>query len=95
MQHNPEFKSADGHLLYARTLEAQDTLDQAEHEYAAAASGYPGAEAKVRYALLLKRRGKLDEAQRILKDLLDGARLGPAHYRKAQAAWLDRARREL
>ena len=35
------------------------------------------------------------EAQRVLKDLLDGAQLGPAHYRRAQAEWLDRARREL
>jgi hypothetical protein len=93
--HNPQFKSADGHLLYARTLEAQDALEEAEHEYAAVAPAYPGAEAKVRYALLLRRRGKLDEARRILKDLVDGARLAPAHYRKAQSAWLDRARREL
>jgi hypothetical protein len=44
---------------------------------------------------LLKRRGNLPEARRVLKDLLDGARLGPAHYRKAQAEWLERARREL
>jgi hypothetical protein len=93
--HNPQFKSADGHLLYARTLEAQDALEEAVHEYAAVAPGYPGAEAKVRYALALKRLGKLDEARRILKDLVDGARLAPAHYRKAQAEWLDRARREL
>ena len=48
-----------------------------------------------RKALLLKRRGKLEAAQRVLKDLLDGAKLGPAHYRRAQAQWLDRARREL
>ncbi len=95
IQHNPDFKSADGHLLYARTLEAEDALDEAEHEYAAAAPGYPGAEARLRYALLLKRRGKLDEARRLLKDLLDGARLAPSHYRKAQAEWLERARREL
>lgn len=95
IQHNPDFKSAEGHLLYARTLEAQDALDEAEHEYAAVAPGYPGAEARVRYAMVLKRRGKLEEARRILKDLLDGARLGPSHYRKAQAVWLERARREL
>ncbi|MDB6086719.1 MAG: hypothetical protein JWN43_4600 [Gammaproteobacteria bacterium] len=94
IQHNPDFKSADGHLLYARTLEAQGALDEAEHEYAAVAPGYPGAEARLRYALLLKQQGKLDEARRILKDLLDGAKLGPPHYRKAQAEWLDRARRE-
>ena len=95
IRQNPEFRSADGHLLYARTLEAHDALDEAEHEYAAVAPGYPGAEARLRYALLLKRRGKLEEARRLLKDLVDGAKLGPAHYRKAQAEWLERARREL
>jgi hypothetical protein len=93
--HNPDFKSPDGHLLYARTLEAQDALEEAEHEYAALAPGYPGAEGRLRYALLLKRRGKFEDARRILKDLLDGAKLGPAHYRRAQAEWLDQARREL
>jgi hypothetical protein len=94
-QQNPDFKSADAQLLYARTLEAQDALDEAEREYATLAPGYPGAEARLRYGLLLKKRGKSSEAQRVLKDLLDGAKLGPAHYRKAQAEWLDRARREL
>jgi len=94
-QHNPDFKSADAQLLYARTLEALDSLDEAERAYAAIAPGYPGAEARLRYGVLLKRRGKTSEAQRVLKDLLDGAQLGPAHYRKAQAEWLERARREL
>jgi hypothetical protein len=94
-QHNPDFKSADAQLLYARTLEAQDALDDAERAYANLAPGYPGAEARVRYGLLLKRRGNLPAANRVLKDLLDSAQLGPAHYRRAQAEWLERARREL
>jgi hypothetical protein len=92
---NPDFRSAEGHLLYARALEAQDALDEAEHEYDAVAPAYPGAEARLRYGLLLKRRGKLEDARRIFKELLDGAKLSPAHYRKAQAEWLDQARREL
>jgi hypothetical protein len=95
IQNNPDFKSTDAHLLYARTLDAMGALEDAEREYAALAPAYPGAEARLRYAVLLKRRGKLEEAQRVLKDLLDGAKLGPAHYRRAQAQWLDRARREM
>jgi hypothetical protein len=94
-QHNPEFNSSQGGLLYARALEEQGALEEAEHAYAEVAPGYPGAEARLRYALLLKRRGNLEEARRLLKDLLDGAKLGPAHYRRAQAQWLDLARREL
>jgi hypothetical protein len=94
-QNNPDFKSADAQLLYARALEALVALDEAERVYATVAPGYPGAEARLRYALLLKRRGKAEEARGILKDLLDAAKLGPAHYRRAQAEWLDLARREL
>jgi hypothetical protein len=94
-QNNPDFKSMDADLLYARTLDALDALEEAERAYAEVAAGYPGAEARLRYALLLKRRGKVEEAQRILKDLLDSAKLGPAHYRRAQGQWLDLARREL
>ena len=94
-QHNPDFRSADAELLYARTLEALEAFDEAERAYANLAPGYPGAEARLRYGLLLKRRGNLAAANRVLKDLLDGAQLGPAHYRRAQAEWLERARREL
>lgn len=95
IQNNPDFKSADGRLLYARALEAGNALDEAEHEYGAVAPGYPGAEAKLRYGLLLKRRGKLEAARGLFKELVDGAKLGPTHYRRAQAEWLDQARREL
>jgi len=92
---NPDFKSADGRLLYARALEAEGDLDAAEREYAALAPEYPGAEARCRYGMLLKRRGRLEDARRVFADLLGGAELGPAHYRKAQAPWLERARAEM
>jgi hypothetical protein len=94
-QHDPNFKSHEAKLLYARALEATGDLDGAEREYAAIAGPFPGAEARLRFALLLKKRGKTVEAERLFKDLLDGARLGPAHYRRSQARWLDIARREL
>jgi hypothetical protein len=92
---NPDFKSTDARLLYARTLEAVGALEESEREYATIAPAFPGAEARLRYGLLLKRRGKTDEARRVLKDLLDSAEIGPRHYRKAQAEWLQQARSEL
>lgn len=94
-QNNPEFKSWDAQLIYARTLEALNALDEAERAYEAVSPGYPGAEARLRHALLLKRRGKAEDARRMLKDLLDGAKLGPAHYRRAQSRWLELAQREM
>jgi hypothetical protein len=92
--HNPEFKSGETHLLYARSLEEVGALEEAEKQYSRTSGAFPGAESRLRYGLLLKKRGKALEAQRVFKDLLDSAQLGPAHFRKAQAKWLDIARRE-
>lgn len=95
IQKNPEFKSPDGHLLYARALEAEGNDAKALAEFAALAEYYPGAEAGVRYAVLLKRLGQRELAQQTLKALLDRAKYAPAHYRKAQREWLDEAHKEL
>ena len=94
-EHNRDFKSADAQLLYAQALEATGALEQAERQFAKIAGPYPGAEARLRYGLLLKKVGKTQEANGIFKDLLDAAQLGPAHYRKSQSKWLDIARREM
>ena len=37
--------------------------------------------------------GPDDEAGKVAQELLDGARLAPAHYRRAQKPWLEQARR--
>jgi hypothetical protein len=88
---NPEFRSHDGHLLYARALEAEGNFAKALEEYSALAPGYPGAEASVRYAQLLKTQGRPDEARKIAREVVDGAKIAPAHYRRAQRFWLDQA----
>jgi len=90
---NPDFKSADGHLLYARSLEKEGNTSKAIEEYRVLAGTYPGAEAAVRYAQLLKSQGRGDEARKVARDLLEQARIAPAHYRKAQKSWLDAAQR--
>ena len=95
IQKNPEFKSADGHLLYARAVEAEGDIAKALTEYATLAEYYPGAEAGVRYARLLNKSDQRPLAQQTLKALLDRAKFAPAHYRKAQREWLDEAHREL
>jgi hypothetical protein len=88
---NPDFRSHDGHLLYARALESEGNFAKALEEYKALAPGYPGAEASVRYAQLLKSQGKPDESRKIAREVLDQARIAPAHYRRAQKFWLDQA----
>lgn len=92
---NPDFRSPAGHLLYARALEAEGNAAKALEEYSAVAPAYPGAEAAVRYAQLLQAQGRKAEAQKVARELLDQARISPAHYRRAQKEWLDAAQRLL
>lgn len=93
IRHNPDFKSPDGHLLYARALEGEGNVDKALEEYRVLASYCPGAEAPVRYARLLGAQGRSEDARQVLRELLDHAKLAPAHYRRAQKAWLEEAER--
>lgn len=90
---NPDFRSPQGHLLYARALEAEGNIQKALEEYQALAPSYPGAEAAVRYAQLLQSQGRREQAQKVARELLDQARIAPPHYRKAQKSWLDAAQR--
>ena len=92
---NPDFKSPEGHLLYARSLEDEGNTDKALDEYKVLAPAYPGAEAAVRYAQLLQVKGRKEEAQKVARELLDQARIAPGHYRRAQKIWLDAATRLL
>ncbi|HVC31348.1 MAG TPA: tetratricopeptide repeat protein [Steroidobacteraceae bacterium] len=90
---NPDFLSPEGRLLQARALEAEGSVQKALQQYQVLAHSYPGAEAAVRYAQLLDTEGRRDEARRVVRELLDRARIAPGHYRRAQRAWLDAAER--
>jgi hypothetical protein len=92
---NPQFRSPEGHLLFARCLEEQGHNDKALAEYAVVSESFPGEEARVRYARLLKRQGQSDKARSVLEESLRRARLAPPYYRRAQKAWLSEAERDL
>jgi hypothetical protein len=92
---NPGFRSADGHLLLARSLESSGQVERALQEYRAVAAYYPGVEARYRYALALRGADRPSEARAELEQIIHDARLAPAHFSKAQAVWLKRARQAL
>jgi hypothetical protein len=92
--HNPEFRSPDAHLLYARILEELGDLPAAEREYRGVAGYFPGAEAKVRHAQLLKRMGRGSDANQIFEDVQRSAAIAPSHVRRSQAEWFRIAERE-
>lgn len=95
MQHNPGFRSSDGHLLYARALELEGQPERALEEYKVLAGYYPGAEARVRYAQLLRSQSRPELAKQQLRDLLNQAAVAPPHYRRSQEDWLKQAEREI
>jgi hypothetical protein len=91
----PNWQSSDGHLLYARALEEIGRTDEAIEEYKALAGYFPGAEARVRYGLLLDRLDRKSEARAVLSDLLTHMRRAPKHVRKVQAEWIGMAEKAI
>lgn len=92
---NPDFKSTDGHLLYAKAVAACGDTDAAMQEYETLSISYPGPEAKIRYAVLLEDVGQKERALSIYEDVLNAADLAPRHFRVAQKKWLGEAKEGL
>lgn len=92
---NPNYRSSDGHLLYARAVEAQGDLDAALHEYEALVQGYPGEEGRVRYGLLLKQKGERSKAVAVFTEVVKRAGASPRYYQQEQREWIDLAKREM
>ncbi len=94
-KHNPNLRSPEGHLLYARTLEHTGRSDEAIKEYRAVVGYYPGAQARFLLGLALKNSGRENEAAGEFRSMIRDAELAPAHFRKSEKNWLDLAGREL
>ena len=92
IRENPDFRSTDGHLLYARALDSLGDHEQALKEYEALATSYPGEEARCRYGVLLLARERRAEARAVFDEMLARERAAPAYYRRKEKAWLDQAR---
>jgi len=88
---NPDYHSANVHMIYARALESLGRDDEALEEYEALVRYFSGEEARCRYALLLKKVGRRDEAEDLLKAITDLPRLAPRRYVRAQREWIDLA----
>ena len=92
IEKNPDFRSPDGHLLYAQAVEACNDDEKALDEYKAVAAYYAGAEARLRYGLMLEKLGNGEAALAEFEEIIALADLAPRHYRKAQREWIDQAK---
>jgi hypothetical protein len=84
---DPDFQSAEGHMLYARSLEALGRTDQALTEYEALAQYFGGEEPRVRHALLLRQMGRTDAAREAFTEIKRSIERAPAFYRRNQREW--------
>jgi hypothetical protein len=84
----PDYRSPEGHLLYAKALEGGGRDEEALAAYEAVAAYYPGAEPNVRRAELLARLGRGDEARALAGEVARGLRRAPTHVRRVQSQWL-------
>ena len=92
IERNPEFRSQDGHLLYARSVAACGDEDKALDEYKAVTAYYAGAEARLQYGLFLEKLGNCAAALAEFQEIISTAELAPRHYRKAQSDWISQAK---
>ena len=92
---NPNYKSSEVQLLYARCLEELGDTEAALEEYRVLADSYPGEEGRFRYGRLLARSQRQAEARSVLQGQLRRAELMPRYYRRKEQAWLKAARLEL
>ena len=84
----PDFESAEGHLLYARALADAGRTEEALQEFQEVSQYFSGAEARVRYGMLLDQLGRVNEAKVMFTELLIQMKRAPKHVRKMQAEWL-------
>ena len=87
--------SKEQQLVSARIREDEGDHEGALREYASLARQSAGDEARIRYALLLRRLGRDDEGMAIFHDVLRHARISSRVYRQAQKPWIDIARAEI
>ena len=92
---NPRFESADAHLLYARALEGQGRRDEALREYDAVSRYFAGAEARCRYALLLRQAGHGQQATQLFQEVVRAVDKAGAPFKRSQREWYDIAKRNL
>ena len=84
---DPKFVSEEAHMIYARALELQGRDADAANEYEKLARYASGEEALARYAMILDKLGRRDEARAIYAQIVKNLDNATRRYRSDQAEW--------
>jgi hypothetical protein len=88
-------RTRDRNLLYARTLEEMGDVDAALGAYEVALPQSLGEETRCRYAMLLEKAGRMEEAGQIWLEIVKRARRSRSAYRRSERQWITMAQRAL
>jgi len=91
----PDFQSAEGHLLYAARWPRLGGSMRRWRNIMRSRPIFPGAEARVRYGLLLRMVGRTAEARIVFNELLLQMKRAPKYLRDAYAEWPAIAEKQL
>jgi hypothetical protein len=91
---NPDFKSAEGHLLYARAQENAGNIDAAIQEYETLITYYPTPEPTCRFAALLKTTGHTARAMELFHKVVKYSETAGRQYNYLNEEWVTWAKRE-
>lgn len=88
IRRHPDYRSPEGHLIYARAVAATGDRAKAREEFNAVVPGFAGLEARAHYARLLADWGELADARALCADSLRLADRMPGHARQLNAEWI-------
>jgi hypothetical protein len=88
IREKPDFKSPEGHLVYARAVAGLDERAKAHEEFEVLVGYYAGLEARARYAEFLLAWGETERAQALLAESMKTAHRMPRHARELNREWL-------
>ena len=84
----PNFKSPEGHLTYARAVAATGDRPKAREEFETLVGYYAGLEARARYAELLLEWGDLARCRQLMDESMKIAKRMPGGAREINREWL-------
>lgn len=88
----PDFKSPQGHLIYARAMAACGERIRAREEFDALVGYFAGIEARARYVGILESWGEDEAARALVEDSLRHVRHMPPGSRRLNDEWISELR---
>jgi hypothetical protein len=86
----PDFRSPEGHLVYARAVAASGDRVKAREEFEALIGYFAGIEPRARYVEILRGWGESDAASQLVEESLRHIRHMPAGSRRLNEEWIRR-----